>query len=164
MRLLDLFEGDEEHFDALRKTGFFGKMGAGCVFLARDTGRLLLAHRSESVEQPHTWGGWGGAVNSGETPEQAVRREVGEEASYHGHYELQPLFVFSSGTFRYYNYLVIVDEEFTPHLDWETQGFRWCEWGEWPEPLHFGLVSLFSDPASAAKIKADIAALKPHDR
>jgi 8-oxo-dGTP pyrophosphatase MutT (NUDIX family) len=162
MRIHDLFEAsaDAEHFDALDRTGFFGAAGAGCVFLAQDTGRLLLAHRSADVEQPHTWGGWGGAINRGENPEEAVRREVSEEAGYHGNYELQPLFVFASGSFRYYNFLVIVDEEFKPQLDWETQGFEWCDWGHWPTPLHFGLVSLFGDPASAKKIQADIAAIK----
>jgi len=162
MRVRDLFEAhpDAEHFDALDRTGFFGAAGAGCVFLAMDTGRLLIAHRSMHVEQPDTWGGWGGAINRGENPEEAVRREVAEEAGYHGHFEMEPLFVFAKGTFRYYNFLVIVDQEFTPTLDWETQGFEWCEWGHWPQPLHFGLISLFSDPASAAKIKAEISAIK----
>lgn len=162
MIVRDLFEAhpDAEHFDALDRTGFFGAAGAGCVFLARDTGRLLIAHRSMHVEQPNTWGGWGGAINRGENPEEAVRREVAEEAGYHGHFEMKPLFVFAKGTFRYYNFLVIVDQEFTPVLDWETQGFEWCEWGHWPQPLHFGLVSLFGDPVSATKIQAEIARIQ----
>lgn len=165
MQLADLFEAhdpyEEGHFDDLRRTGFYGKRGAGCVFLAKDTGRLLLAHRSKDVEEPHTWGCWGGALNpNGETPEDAVRREVSEEAGYHGAFELQPLFVFSSGSFKYFNFLVIVDHEFVPHTNWETQGFAWCEWGKWPSPLHFGLVSLFNDRASAEKIQSDIASFK----
>ncbi len=162
MRLGDLFydpilrESDAEHHAALRQTGFFGKAGAGCIFLARSTGRILLAHRSEMVEQPGTWGGWGGAINSGEDPEQAVRREVAEEAGYHGDFDMVPLFVFKKDSFRYYNFLVEVDDEFRPVLDWETQGSRWCEWGEWPRPLHFGLVSLFNDPGSVRRIERAI--------
>lgn len=164
MRILDLFEGfyddnpDAEHHEALRRTGFFGAAGAGCVFLARSTGRLLICHRSESVEQPGTWGGWGGAINRGENPEEAVQREAYEETGHAGPFHLTPLFVFAKGDFRYYNYLVTVDEEFTPHEDWESQGYQWCEWGQWPAPLHFGLVSLFNDPASVATMQKAIAA------
>lgn len=158
MRIFDLFENhpDEEHFDALQKTGFFGAAGAGCVFLARSTGRLLICHRSEYVEQPGTWGGWGGAINRGENPEEAVQREAYEETGHAGPFELAPLFVFAKGDFRYYNYLVTVDEEFTPHEDWESQGFQWVEFGQWPQPLHFGLVSLFNDARSVATIRKAI--------
>ena len=156
MILNELFEAhpDDEHFDALARTGFFGAAGAGCIFLARSTGRILISHRSPDVEQPGTWGTFGGAVNRGEDATTAVRREVSEEAGYHGQYDLIPLFVFQSGTFRYSNFLAEVEEEFTPILDWESQGYIWCDFGDWPEPLHFGLVSLLNDPASVAKIKA----------
>ncbi len=158
MRIFDLFENhpDEEHFDALHKTGFFGAAGAGCVFLARSTGRLLICHRSEYVEQPGTWGGWGGAINRGENPEEAVQREAYEETGHAGPFHLTPLFVFAKGDFRYYNYLVTVDEEFTPHEDWESQGYQWVEYGQWPQPLHFGLVSLFGHAPSAAAIQKAI--------
>src|ERR1044072_6312895 len=37
---------DRAHLEAMKKTGFWGEQGAGCIFLARDTGRLLLAPRS----------------------------------------------------------------------------------------------------------------------
>ena len=165
MRLTDMFESmadDREHWDALERTGFFGNQGAGCIFLARDTGRLLLAHRSRHVEQPGSWGGWGGAINRGENPEEAVRREVAEEAGHTEHLSLIPLFVFKAikngkEVFRYHNFLAVVDHEFKPKLDWETQGYRWCKFGEWPQPLHFGLVELFNDPKSVETIRAEVA-------
>ena len=144
---------DAEHFDALDRTGFFGAQGAGCVILARDTGRFLIAHRSAHVEQPHSWGGWGGAIDSGEDPAEAVKREVHEETGYSGSITMEPMYVFKKDTFRYYNFLVIVDQEFTPRLDWENQGFKWCEYGKWPQPLHFGLVALFKDAKSAELMK-----------
>ncbi len=156
MKLCELFEGmdDAEHADALTKTGFWGKAGAGCIFLARDTGRFLIAHRSRHVEQPGTWGTIGGAIDSGETPIDAVRREAYEETGYKGHIDdIIPLYVFRSNSFKYSNFVVVVEKEFEPHLDWETQGYRWCEWGEWPKPMHFGLQSLLNDPNSVAKLK-----------
>lgn len=152
---------DDIHQAELEKTGFWGAAGAGCVFLARSTGRLLLCHRSEDVEQPHTWGNWGGAIDPGESPDEAVAREATEETGHPGPFETIPLFVFKSASFRYYNYLVVVDDEFTPtppsKQNWETQGHRWCEWGQWPSPLHFGLQALFSDAESVRKIEAEIA-------
>lgn len=144
---------DSNHFSALEKTGFFGKKGAGCIFVAEDTGRFLLAHRSQYVEQPGTWGGFGGAINSKEEPEEAVRREVKEETGYSGDFEIEPLFVFEKDSFKYYNFLAVVEHEFKPVLDWENQGYQWCDFGEWPEPLHFGLVSLFNDSSSREKME-----------
>jgi 8-oxo-dGTP pyrophosphatase MutT (NUDIX family) len=148
-----LLEDDVEHKKALGATGFWGKAGAGCIFVALDTGRLLLPLRSEHVLQPLTWGTWGGAIDEGETPEKAVRREVSEEAGYHGHYEIEPLFLFKSGAFRYFNYLAIVDNEFIPRLDWENKKADWFELDDLPSPLHFGLAGVLNDPTSIQKIK-----------
>ena len=162
MKIQELFETihDEEHFDALRKTGFFGKQGAGCIFVAKSTGRILLCHRSAHVEQPGTWGNWGGAMDPGENPYEAVTRESSEETGHLGPFDIRQLYVFKSGSFHYYNFMAIVEEEFKPRLDWESQGYMWCEWGRWPSPLHFGLVALFNDPTSAEKIKDVIAEAK----
>jgi hypothetical protein len=50
-----------------------------------------------------------------------------------------PLSVFSKNSFRYYNFLAIIDEEFEPQLNWETQGYKWISLDNLPSPLHFGL-------------------------
>lgn len=146
-------ENDAEHRAELNRTGFWGKQGAGCIILAKDTKRICIPHRSSYVEQPDTWGTWGGAIDSGEDPKVAAIRELREEAGYNGKLELIPLFVFrhSSG-FTYYNFLALVEKEFAPKLDWETQGYRWVEYGDWPEPLHNGLKLLLSDPESVETI------------
>jgi 8-oxo-dGTP pyrophosphatase MutT (NUDIX family) len=146
VKLVDLFENDEEHGKALEKTGFWGKRGAGCLFYAKSTGRYLIAHRSKDVEQPGTWGTWGGAIDSGESPEAAVEREAREEAGYHGDVELKHLWTFKHPSgFRYFNYLATVDDEFKPVLNWETQGYRWVKRGEWPKPLHPGMIALLEN-------------------
>jgi len=155
MFVSEITEGkdDAEHFDALEKTGFFGNKGAGCIFFAKDTCRFLIMHRSRMVEQPGDWGNVGGAIDSKEDPQKAVKREAYEEVGYSGDLKLVPLFVFSKGNFRYYNFLAVIEKEFTPRLDWESQGYKWCEYGKWPKPLHFGLISLFNDPKSAEIMK-----------
>lgn len=148
MKLFEVLmrENDEEHSDALNKTGFWGKQGAGCIFKAASTGRYLIAHRSNYVQEPGTWGTWGGAIDSNETPEQAAMREVREEAGYHGQLKLKHLWTFKHPSgFQYHNYLAIVEDEFVPDLDWETQGYAWVKSGEWPTPLHPGLESLLKN-------------------
>jgi 8-oxo-dGTP pyrophosphatase MutT (NUDIX family) len=158
MKLIDLFEGDDDakHAAQIDKTGFWGSVGAGCIILAKDTGKLLIAHRSDAVQEPNTWGSWGGAIDSKENPLEALVREINEETGYHGQIEVEPLYVFSKPGFKYYNYLAIVDNEFTPRLDWENQGFIWCGLDNLPKPLHFGLVALLKDEKSFKIIKEKI--------
>lgn len=129
-----------DHQGQLKATGFWGRQAAGCLFMAQDTGRLLIAHRSARVEEPHTWGTWGGAMDRSETPAHAVRREVAEETGHDGPSTLVPLAVFSHESgFRYHNFLMIVPEEFEPVLNWESQDHRWVDLHEMPEPQHPGL-------------------------
>jgi 8-oxo-dGTP pyrophosphatase MutT (NUDIX family) len=143
------------HHEALRTTGFWGAQGAGLLFFARRTRRFLLAHRSEYVQEPGTWGTWGGAIDKGDSPEAAARREASEECGLHSPIlQMVPLLVFQSGTFRYSNFLGIIEDEFVPELNWESQGFQWCRFGRWPRPLHPGLKALFADAASVEKMKA----------
>lgn len=66
---------------------------------------------------------------------------------------LIPLYQFQKGSFRYSNFLAVVPHEFKVHCNWESQGYRWCAIGDWPEPLHFGLQALFADADSMDKIR-----------
>lgn len=150
-----LLENDMDHAAALRDTGFWGRAGAGALIVASETGRILLPHRSMSVEQPGTWGVWGGAIDSGENPALAARREVSEEAGASSVSEMIPLYVFKKGDFRYHNFMAVVPEEFEPNLNWETQGYRWVDFGEWPSPMHFGLKALLDNSGAEIKSKID---------
>lgn len=154
-------ENDEEHAQTLQKTGFWGKQGAGAIIVAKDTGRILLPHRSYAVLEPNTWGTWGGAIDSDEDPATAAKREVEEEAGYTGNAKMIPLAVFSKDTFRYHNFLAIVDNEFEPDLNWETQGYEWVEFGDWPSPLHPGLKWLIANDGN--KIESIINSLKEEE-
>lgn len=150
-------EQEEKHQKTLEETGFWGRQAAGCLFLARSTGRLLFANRSKHVLEPNTWGMWGGALDDGETPVHAVTREIVEEAQFHGKVKLVALSVFSHQSgFRYHNFLAVVDDEFKPVLNWETQGYSWVEFGAWPKPLHQGVAIALKLQSNIQKLKLEI--------
>jgi 8-oxo-dGTP pyrophosphatase MutT (NUDIX family) len=153
---------DYEHGEALAKTGFWGKQGAGVMPVAQDTGRILLPHRSSEVEQPGDWGAtWGGAIDAGLDPQEAARKEFFEEAGYTGSMKMIPLKMFedSSSGFRYYNFLGVVPSEFKPRLNWETQNYQWVKFGDWPQPMHFGFNTILNDSASVNRIQQVTAAV-----
>ena len=116
--------------------------GAGAVVYAKDTKRYLLSYRSIHIKEPHTWATWGGRIEKGETPEQAVRRELKEEAGYSGLSTLRLLHTYQKQDFHYITYLAEVEKEFTPELNWETEKFGWFRREEFPSPLHFGMVPI----------------------
>jgi 2'-5' RNA ligase/8-oxo-dGTP pyrophosphatase MutT (NUDIX family) len=122
---------------------FWGSQGAGVLPVARSTGRVLVSYRSSRVNEPHTWGVFGGAIDAGEDPKRAAMREMQEELGCCRDVDLIPGFVFTSsgGGFKYYNFLGLVDEEFKPRLDWETEKAVWMSWSELValRPKHFGL-------------------------
>ncbi len=158
--LFGLRESDSEHSETLRDTGFWGRAGAGCIFISRDTGKILLNHRSNYVEQPNTWGVWGGAIDGRESPLQAVKREAYEESGQRiSDDQIIPIYVFhdTRSGFKYYNFIVVVESEFNPKIpaasQWETRGWRWVEFGDWPTPLHFGVTAILNDANSVKIIK-----------
>jgi len=132
--------------------GFWGHKGAGILPIACTTGRILIAHRSIAVEEPHTWGVWGGKIDDDDADLQdEAQREFREETGYNGNLEIHPAFVFrSAGGFEYHNFIGVLDEEFQPTLNWETDNYRWSTWEELQmlSPKHFGLEKLLVNSGS----------------
>ncbi len=125
-------------------TGRWGHVGAGVLLLARDTRRVLLLHRSHWVREPGTWGLAGGKVEEYELPEEGAIREMGEEIGFVGPLALVEALVFRDGSFRFHNYIGIVEHEFEPELNEENDYAAWFKIGAWPEPLHFGVEALLT--------------------
>ncbi|HOT88113.1 MAG TPA: cell wall hydrolase [Bacteroidales bacterium] len=125
-----------------------GRGAVGGIFIAEDTGRILLAHRSSEVDfEPLTWGTWGGKIDKNESPENALIREIKEETKYNGNYKIVYLWTFTDKkyNFKCHNYLILVPFQFYPRLNWENDNFKWVEWGKWPYPMHFGLEELIKN-------------------
>jgi 8-oxo-dGTP pyrophosphatase MutT (NUDIX family) len=137
----------------------WGNQGAGILPIARTTGRILLNFRSKYVNEPHQWGNFGGKVDE-ENLEEAARREFVEETKYSGNIQIIPAYRYSESGFIYQNFIGIIDDEFEPHLDWESEGFKWVDASELRtiKPMHFGLVALLKN--SGPKIQSIIKGLK----
>jgi 8-oxo-dGTP pyrophosphatase MutT (NUDIX family) len=52
------------------------------IFYDRDL-NILVQERGKHSKQGEKYGFWGGGIEEGETPEQAVKREILEELNYH---------------------------------------------------------------------------------
>ena len=143
MKLRTLFLEDLEE---QAPTEFWGNQGAGILFLAHTTGRVLLTLRSAEVNEPHTWGIVGGKIDGRESPKTAAIREAREELGYNGKIEnLIPAYTFKTKGFKFHNFIGIVPDEFTFTLDHENDDAGWFDIEELPSPLHFGLEHLFQN-------------------
>lgn len=152
---------DQGVLGPLVPNGWWSKSAAGALILARDTGRILLQKRAEDEgDAPGMWGEFGGGIDRSEWPERALKRELQEECGLeggnpfrggytHDAYRIQALpYTHRSQDLVYYNFLATVDKEFEPKTNHETADWDWFEFGDWPEPLHPGVIELFTDKQS----------------
>lgn len=140
---------------------FWGDLAAGILPIAKDSGKILLSYRSKYVNEPNTWGIWGGAVDKIEDSVlNTARKEFKEETKFSGTIILIPSFIFKSpnNTFEYHNFIGILDSEFIPKLDWETEKFKWVTFDEMlllPNK-HFGLKSLINNDLNTIKHYSEV--------
>lgn len=135
--------------------GYSIKAGAGIIPYSLDLGQYCLYQRAKHTSEPVTWGPAGGAIEEGETPEQAALREFKEETGYDGPIELVEIYVYRDLDFTFTTFAGIVPKEFKPTLaEHELIGYRWDNFGRWPDPLHFGFKALLDDPEANARLMA----------
>ena len=127
---------------------------AGALFFARDTGRFLFLHRTQS-KHSRVWGLAGGTAESGETAWQACEREIAEEIGAQTIAKTIPLERFRSrdSEFEYHTYVCVVEREFQPVLNHEHDGYAWVAYSTWPRPLHYGLQNTLNKKINRAKLE-----------
>ena len=115
------------------------------LFLLRDSGKYN-----------NTWGLVGGKIESGETVEQGLTREIKEEmgGEIRGA-KIVPIEQFTSpnGRFSYHTFLINVEEEFVPELNHEHKGYCWVKLEDHPKPLHPGVWRTVNGTATLDKLK-----------
>jgi len=135
---------------------YTNKMGVGTLFVSTKTNRVLLNLRATHKTHPMCWAVWGGMVEHGEQPKDALLRELSEEMGFVPDIEkIYPFDVYQSRDkhFKYYSFVCIVEDEFVPILNAESCGYCWIDLGEWPKPMHQGARISFCNLKATEKIK-----------
>lgn len=127
----------------------------GALIHCQLTDRYLFVLRS-GHSYSGTWGLPGGKLNSNETVDQALHREIQEELGgiiKDANLILIKTFVSRNKKFEYHTFLINVEEEFMPLLNDEHSGYAWCKIKEHPKPLHPGVWKTISFDEVLEKIE-----------
>ena len=144
---------------------YWGRGGAGILFVCREDDTVLLMLRSGDVEQPYTWGIPGGSVRGegmysrrgGATPgitddqfwrgaKQETIEECGSLPPNFSDSSLVAQFDYVDGSFCYRNFVCDISRadklQWDIELNWENDEYAWVRAGELPRmpDLHFGSV------------------------
>lgn len=135
------------------------KSGVGTIFISIKTSRVLLNLRAPHKTHALRWSLWGGMIEDGEQPKDALLRELEEEMGFVPEIQrIYPFDVYQSRdtNFRYYSFICIVEDEFIPELNRESSGYGWFDLGAWPSPMHQGARISFCNSKAIEKIKVII--------
>jgi len=112
--------------------------GVGGIIVSEQTGRVLTVLRSSKESNPHTWTFAGGKLNAEESSVNALTRELEEELQLTKIKKILPLHRYKSRSedFIYDTFIVLVNKEFIPELNWENSGYSWTDIDDLPNPLH----------------------------
>ena len=127
---------------------------SGALFYSLDTKRFLFLYRTNG-KRNNVWGLVGGTNEGLETPWEGLRREITEEIGAVNVKKAIPLetFISKDTKFKFHTYLCIVENEFTPVLNSEHNGYAWCSFDCWPKPLHQGLRNTLQNKTNLSKLK-----------
>lgn len=123
----------------------YNQPGAWAVIYCATTGKFLMGKRSSKVNKSGAWNLFGGRIDNGERPKEALLRELGEEAGLS--VKSRHLAKLHTVTRRLRSgqderdmhfYVIKADREFSPRLNREHSDFRWFK----PKQLP----SRFNDP------------------
>jgi len=129
-------------------------IGCGALIYCLLTKRYLFLLRNQK-KHAGSWGLVGGGVIPGESPIEALHREIIEEIGPIEIGKIIPLekFTAENQNFEYHTYLVTTPTEFIPQLNDEHRGYAWTRLDDHPKPLHPGVWRTFSFKSVVDKIK-----------
>lgn len=126
----------------------------GAFIIAASTKRILFAKRAGDGDASGVWACLGGKIEPGESVEEAIRREIEEEAGWSGDIDLDRIYTHRDPDLIYYNHIGIVQDEFEPNLNDEHSDYAWVRFGEWPKPLHPGIEEVLRDEHARNALRA----------
>lgn len=127
----------------------------GALIYSIKTKRYLFLLR-DGDKYAGTWGLVGGKIESGESPIQALLREMSEEiGGIISDPKIIPIEKYTSdnGKFIYHTFVTPIEDEFMPELNDEHRGYCWVKLEDKPRPLHPGFYRTLSIDSVKKKIK-----------
>lgn len=115
--------------------------GIGAFIYCVTTHRYLFLLRN-TKKHSGTWGLAGGATEPGELLLDSLYRELQEELGLDfTQFKIIPIEKFTNdkNKFTYHTFLLPVQEEFVPDLNYEHRGYCWVSLDDYPKPLHPGV-------------------------
>jgi 8-oxo-dGTP pyrophosphatase MutT (NUDIX family) len=129
--------------------------GVGTFIYCTTSQRYLFLLRNSS-KYSGTWGLAGGKIDANEQILESLYRELREELGYDFvNDKVIPIEKFTSdnGNFSYHTFLIPVEEEFVPNLNYEHRGYCWVALEDHPKPLHPGVWRTVNFKSVVDKIK-----------
>jgi ADP-ribose pyrophosphatase YjhB (NUDIX family) len=136
------------------------KTGVGALIVSVNTNRVLLSMRATHKTHSQEWSLFGGMMEEGEQPKEALLRELSEEMNSVPDIErIYPFDLYQNKDkhFKYISFLIVVLDEFIPVLNNENCGYCWINLGNWPRPMHQGARISFCNQRAIERIKMTIA-------
>jgi 8-oxo-dGTP pyrophosphatase MutT (NUDIX family) len=131
---------------------------AGGLIISKSTGNILIALRSDSVEDPETYGIFGGRVDHFESPEEALEREIFEETGYpiFGTYQELGVLYSEDNDFSYHTHIAYSPTDFVPNLNWEHTKAEWVSLEALLDmdknTLHYGVAALLDNKSAISDL------------
>lgn len=130
MRVAAVVRGSGDGFvrcsDGHVRWGRFGAAGVLFVHRGGDATRVMLQKRSTWAHEGGTWSVAGGALDAGETVEDAALREASEEVGHIPDHRVLGEHTFAPADDWTYTTLVVeVDERFGESINFETDAVGW---------------------------------------
>lgn len=114
----------------------FDKESVSCFINAKNTGRMLVLRRA-TEDYKGCWSLMSGGVDSGEVPDETIKREIQEELGVNLNYDTLNYINATKHPERTHHYFELtVNQEFEPVLNPENDAYMWINMSELPKNTH----------------------------
>ncbi len=132
-------------------------IAAGIIPIHPPSGRIMMIRRGMDQPHPNTWSFFGGKFEEEDgNPKETAKREFIEESGIDNikyYISSKPIYVNNNPQSRFYNYIGVFSEQFTPDLEKEdeAQDYGWFSLDELPHNMHYGAIELFKEKMDTIK-------------